>query len=71
MCCEMKRVYELNEFKKMNCGISQMCYKQKLLWCDHDSLIYIMIRRFNVLIKWEWKWIKLETDIDLMCLHKG
>ena len=45
----MKQVYELNEFKKMNCGISQMCYKQKLLWCDHDSLIYIMIRRFDVL----------------------
>jgi hypothetical protein len=31
MCCEMKQVYELNEFKKMNCGISQMCYKQELL----------------------------------------
>jgi len=45
----MKQVYELNEFKKMNCGISQMCYKQELLWCDHNSLIRIMIRRFDVL----------------------
>jgi hypothetical protein len=45
----MKRVYELNEFKKMNFSISQMCYKQELLWCDHDSLICLMIRRFNVL----------------------
>ena len=31
MCCKMKQVYELNEFKKMNCCISQISYEQELL----------------------------------------
>jgi hypothetical protein len=43
----MKQVYELNEFKKMNCCISQISYEQELLWCHHYSLMCIMIRRFD------------------------